>query len=104
MGHAWHNHCDLGSSGQELKKSQVRKVAEHLKARWQEKYMYRKSQSQLLMKSVKQVNVGNLIYVGNPRMKRQHWKLFVTQLYPGKDGLIRVAEVKIGTKTFIRSL
>ena len=81
----------------------VKNVACHLKTRWQEEYV---AQLRLFNRGAQPslnrcIEVGDVVYVGNPQMKRRQWKLgLVTKVFPGTDGRIRVAEIKIGTKSF----
>ena len=85
----------------------VKNVACHLKTRWQEEYV---AQLRLFNRGAQPslnrcIEVGDVVYVGNPQMKRRQWKLgLVTKVFPGRDGRIRVAEIKIGTKSFVRAV
>lgn len=114
-GQIWQtNDLQIEAERPELHKAKVLKraehvnnVARHLKTRWQEEYvaqlrLFNLGSQQSLSRALK---VGDVVYVGNHRMKRRHWKLgLVTKVFPGKDGRIRVAEIKIGTKSFVRAL
>ena len=83
----------------------VQNVTEHLKTRWQEEYVAQLRLFGSQHSASRQIAVGEVVYAGNAKMKRQHWKLgLVTKVFTGKDGNIRVAEIKIGNKSFIRAV
>ena len=85
----------------------VKNVVCHLETRWQEEYvaqlcLFNRGAQPSLNRCVE---VGDVVYVGNPQMKRRQWKLgLVTKVFPGRDGRIRVAEIKIGTKSFVHAV
>jgi uncharacterized protein DUF5641 len=75
-----------------------------LKARFRKEYL-----SQLIQKSKEKAGtkpeVGNVVFVEADNKKRCLWPIGrIMELYPGKDGKIRVAKVKTTTGIFIRPL
>ncbi|KAG8177181.1 hypothetical protein JTE90_015789 [Oedothorax gibbosus] len=51
------------------------------------------------------LQIGQIILVGNDQTKRLSWPLAkVLELYPGKDGNIRVARLKTAHAEFLRTL
>ena len=50
-------------------------------------------------KEKKNLKVGDIVIVVSPDSPRAHWPLAkVTQVFPGKDGKVRVAQVQLGKK------
>ena len=51
------------------------------------------------------VHEGYVVLVVNDKKKRADWKLgLVNKVFKGRDDRVRVAEVKIGSSTFVRSV
>jgi hypothetical protein len=51
------------------------------------------------------LKVGDVVLVVDPNAKRGDWPLGrVTQVYPAKDGLVRVVEVKVGKSIYKRPI
>ncbi|XP_021947712.1 uncharacterized protein LOC110845573 [Folsomia candida] len=49
--------------------------------------------------------IGDVVLIGDDNKKRLEWPMGrITYLYPGKDGIIRVARVKTATNQFLRPL
>lgn len=52
----------------------------------------------------KPLQVGDLVLVVDPNSPRNSWpKGLITEVFPGKDGRIRLVEVKVGSRTWRRS-
>ena len=85
----------------------LKKLQEHLTHRW-EKVQLRLFTSQLrLFKDIsrKSIKEGDVVLIADAKKKRMEWKLgLVTKTHKGRDGRIRVAEVRIGRSTFLRSV
>ena len=79
----------------------VATVGEHLKKRWQREYLtsliaYHQSKSS-------SVKAGEVVLLVDESRKRQFWRLArVTEVYPGKDGVVRVVRVKVGQTSLLR--
>ena len=51
------------------------------------------------------VHKGDVVLVVNDKKKRADWKLgLVNKVFKGRDDRVQVAEVKIGSSTFVRSV
>ena len=51
------------------------------------------------------LKVGDVVLVVDPNAKRGDWPLGrVAQVYPAKDGLVRVVEVKVGKSFYKRPI
>ena len=81
----------------------LKKLQEHLTHRWEKEYV-----SQLrLFKDIsrKSIKEGDVVLIADAKKKRMEWKLgLVTKTHKGRDGRIRVAEVRRGRSTFLRSV
>ncbi len=55
------------------------------------------------LKNVRPIQIGDLVIICEFETKRGNWKRGkLTQVFPGKDGQIRSAEIQVGDKTFKR--
>ena len=53
----------------------------------------------------KEISVNDLVILVDENVPRGHWLLGrVTKVFPGRDGLVRVAEVKTKTNIFKRPI
>lgn len=82
----------------------LQKTRENLRKRFRSEYL-----GQLRQRKYTQTNssiqIGDLVLIGSDFEKRLHWPLArVIEVYPGKDGLVRVAKLKTQNGELIRSI
>lgn len=66
---------------------------------------YRNSPKQARVRSQESPNVGDIVQIKGEAKNREGWKVGnISELIKGKDGLCRIAKVKVGDKVFTRSL
>lgn len=79
----------------------VNEVRTHLKERFKKEYL-----GNLLLRKCKQTNnirVGDVVFVASDLKKRIDWNLArVIEVYPGKDGVVRVVKLKTETSEILR--
>lgn len=92
---------DSGSLSKRIKYQQ--RLRENLRKRFRNEYL-----SELILHRGKfqdkiNLKVGDIVLIGSDIKKRIDWPLGrVTELYPGKDGVVRVAKIKTASSEFIR--
>ena len=81
----------------------LKKLQEHLTHRWEKEYVLQlRLFEDIIRKSIKE---GDVVLIADAKKKRMEWKLgLVTKTHKGRDGRIRVAEVRRGRSTFLRSV
>jgi hypothetical protein len=80
----------------------IQTIKTKLKERFRKEYLALLIQKKNETKN-KSVEIGDVVLVGADHKKRCEWPLgVIVELYPGKDGKIRVAKVKTGTGTLVR--
>ncbi|UYV74936.1 hypothetical protein LAZ67_12001839 [Cordylochernes scorpioides] len=73
----------------------IKRVREDLRERFRIEYFGFLRQETRRLKTTIPFKVGDMVLIGQESLKRLHWPLArIIQLYPGKDGLLRVAKVK----------
>ncbi|UYV65697.1 hypothetical protein LAZ67_3005171 [Cordylochernes scorpioides] len=73
----------------------IKRVQEDLRERFCIEYFGFLRQETRRLKTTILFKVGDMVLIGQESLKRLHWPLArIIQLYPGKDGLVRVAKVK----------
>ncbi|UYV66373.1 hypothetical protein LAZ67_4001480 [Cordylochernes scorpioides] len=73
----------------------IKCVREDLRERFRIEYFGCQRQETRHLKTTIPFKVGDMVLIGQESLKRLHWPLArIIQLYPGKDGLLRVAKVK----------
>ncbi|UYV71470.1 hypothetical protein LAZ67_8003414 [Cordylochernes scorpioides] len=78
-----------------LKYQYIKRVREDLRERYCIEYFGFLRQETRRLKTTIPFKVGYMVLIGQKSLKRLHWPLArIIQLYPGKDGLVRVAKVK----------
>ncbi|UYV67908.1 hypothetical protein LAZ67_5002467, partial [Cordylochernes scorpioides] len=77
------------------RKYQYIKRVRDLRERFRIEYLGFLRQGTRRLKTTIPFKVGNMVLIGQESLKRLHWPLArIIQLYPEKDGLVRVAKVK----------
>ncbi|UYV71802.1 hypothetical protein LAZ67_9000462 [Cordylochernes scorpioides] len=83
----------------------VKRVREDLRERFRIEYFGFLRQETRRLKTTIPFKVGDMVLIGQESLKRLHWPLArIIQLYPGKDGLVRVAKVKTSSGDKIRPI
>ncbi|KAL7296066.1 hypothetical protein TKK_0010620 [Trichogramma kaykai] len=76
---------------------------EHFWTRWSSEYLQALQHRPKWQKSNTQIRVGQLCVIRSELAPPRKWALArITQVHPGKDGLIRVVSVKTATSVFKR--
>ncbi|UYV71706.1 hypothetical protein LAZ67_9000089, partial [Cordylochernes scorpioides] len=77
----------------------------YLRERFRIEYFGFLRQETRRLKTTIPFKVGDMVLIGQESLKRLHWPLArIIQLYPGKDGLVRVAKVKTSSGDKIRPI
>ncbi|UYV66860.1 hypothetical protein LAZ67_4003126 [Cordylochernes scorpioides] len=72
----------------------IKRVREDLRDRFRIEYFGFLRQETRRLKTTIPFKVGDMVLIGQESLKRLHWPLArIIQLYPGKDGLVRVAKL-----------
>ncbi|UYV61310.1 hypothetical protein LAZ67_1004314 [Cordylochernes scorpioides] len=83
----------------------IKRVREDLRERFRIEYFGFLRQETKRLKTTIPFKVGDMVLIGQESLKRLHWPLArIIQLYPGKDGLVRVAKVKTSSGDKIRPI
>ncbi|UYV73219.1 hypothetical protein LAZ67_10002211 [Cordylochernes scorpioides] len=83
----------------------IKRVREDLRERFRIEYFGFLRQETRRLKTTIPLKVGDMVLIGQESLKRLHWPLArIIQLYPGKDGLVRVAKVKTSSGDKIRPI
>ncbi|UYV76938.1 hypothetical protein LAZ67_14002486 [Cordylochernes scorpioides] len=83
----------------------IKRVREDLRERFRIEYFGFLRQETRHLKTTIPLKVGDMVLIGQESLKRLHWPLArIIQLYPGKDGLVRVAKVKTSSGDKIRPI
>ncbi|UYV78691.1 hypothetical protein LAZ67_16002414 [Cordylochernes scorpioides] len=83
----------------------IKRVREDLREQFRIEYFGFLRQETRRLKTTIPFKVGDMILIGQESLKRLHWPLArIIQLYPGKDGLVRVAKVKTSSGDKIRPI
>ena len=85
------------------RQSQV--LSDHFWKRWLHEYLPTLQQRQKWLRPQRNLAVNDLVMLVDENVPRGHWLLGrVTKVFPGRDGLVRVAEVKTKTNIFKRPI
>ncbi|UYV80932.1 hypothetical protein LAZ67_19002211 [Cordylochernes scorpioides] len=83
----------------------IKRVREDLRERFRIEYFGFLRQETRRLKTTIPFKVGDMVLIGQESLKRLHWPLArIIQLYPGKDGLVRVAKMKTSSGDKIRPI
>ncbi|UYV65773.1 hypothetical protein LAZ67_3005423 [Cordylochernes scorpioides] len=83
----------------------IKRVREDLRERFRIEYFGFLRRETRRLKTTIPLKVGDMVLIGQESLKRLHWPLArIIQLYPGKDGLVRVAKVKTSSGDKIRPI
>ncbi|UYV81404.1 hypothetical protein LAZ67_20001094 [Cordylochernes scorpioides] len=83
----------------------IKRVQEDLRERFRIEYFGFLRQETRRLKTTIPFKVGDMVLIGQESLKRLHWPLArIIQLYPRKDGLVRVAKVKTSSGDKIRPI
>ncbi|UYV84532.1 hypothetical protein LAZ67_X002484 [Cordylochernes scorpioides] len=83
----------------------IKRVREDLRERFRIEYFGFLRQETRRLKTTIPFKVVDMVLIGQESLKRLHWPLArIIQLYPGKDGLVRVAKVKTSSGDKIRPI
>ena len=85
------------------RQSQV--LSDHFWKRWLHEYLPTLQQRQKWLRPQRNLAINDLVILVDENVPRGHWLLGrVTKVFPGRDGLVRVAEVKTKTNIFKRPI
>ncbi|XP_071055128.1 uncharacterized protein [Onthophagus taurus] len=83
----------------------LRRLVEEFWKRWKDFYLQSVQNSTKWFKGKNLPAIGDLVLVKDERLPPSKWLLArITELHPGKDGLVRVATIKTSTTTLVRPL
>ena len=107
IGDVWGECPYVSTDGKEKSASarfkHLKTLQEHLARRWESEYVTQLRQFNNRKGAT--VHEGDVVLVVNDKKKRADWKLgLVNKVFKGRDDRVRVAEVKIGSSTFVRSV
>lgn len=72
---------------------------------WRNEYLNRLQQRTKWISKTRNLEVNNMVLIKDERTTSSKWPLGrITAVHPGKDDLVRVVEVKIGTKIYTRPI
>lgn len=84
----------------------LQSMVQHYWARWQREYL-----TELQVRTKWKLNcnhmlkIGTLVLIRNDNASSLHWELGrIVQLYPGKDGVVRVVKLKVRDGTTTRAV
>ena len=77
----------------------VQELVKHFWQRWLKEWLPGLNRTTKWHKKKKNLKVGDIVIVISPYSPRAHWPLDkATQLFPGSDGSVRVAQLPLGQK------
>ncbi|KAG7309295.1 hypothetical protein JYU34_005237 [Plutella xylostella] len=80
-------------------------IRQHFWNRWQREYVTEMQQRQKWRIPTRQLQIGDLVLLKEENLPPMSWRLGrITSLFPGKDNVARVAEVKTTHGTFRRGV
>ena len=83
----------------------IKKVADEWWALWMRYFVPNLQTRTKWFKKRENLAVGDIVLVVNPQVQRAHWKMArVQEVFPGKDGYIRSAEIKSDDGSYIRPI
>lgn len=81
----------------------IQAMSQHIWKRWQIEYLHTLQQRAKWRKGKPNLAIGDLVIVHTPNTAPQSWCLGrITKTFPGKDGIIRVLEIKTAKGILIR--
>ncbi len=84
---------------------QSQDLSDHFWKRWLHEYLPTLQQRQKWLRPQRNLAVNDLVILVDENVPRGHWLLGrVTKVFPGRDGLVRVAEVKTKTNILKRPI
>lgn len=82
----------------------IEKMRQHFWLRWQKEFVSELQQRTKWKKEKGALNIGDLVIIKEDNLPVMVWKLGrVIGIHPGKDGVVRVAEIKTATGEIKRS-
>lgn len=83
----------------------VQELIKHFWSRWMKEWLPLLQQRHKWKDVKKDVHIGDVVIVADPGSTRGEWPLGrVLEVYPGKDGHVRVARIQVGIKTMLRPI
>lgn len=83
----------------------LEQIRQHFWRRWQNEYINELQRRQKWLKDTPQLKVDDLVLIKEENLPPLCWRLGrVTKLFPGPDGVIRVADVRTSTNCLRRAL
>ena len=83
----------------------VQQLVHHFWQRWIREWLPLLSARKKWRRSHREVSVGDVMLLLSPNTPRGNWPLVrVLEVFPGKDGHVRVARVKVGDSTLVRPI
>ena len=83
----------------------VQELVRHFWHRWIREWLPALNVRRKWLTVERDIQVDDVVLVMSPKTPRGHWPLGrIVQVYPGKDGHVRVAKVQVGKEEFLRLL
>ena len=85
--------------------SRVQELVRHFWHRWIREWLPALNVRRKWLTVERSIQVDDVVLVMSPKTPRGHWPLGrVVEVYPGKDGHVRVAKVQVGKEEFLRPI
>ena len=83
----------------------VQELVRHFWNRWIREWLPALNVRRKWLTVERGIQVNDVVLVMSPKTPRGHWPLGrVVEVYPGKDGHVRVAKVQVGKEQFLRPI
>jgi hypothetical protein len=97
------NHIDKNKLTRLFKNQETLKAS--LKQRWIKEYLIELNAASKWFKKQSPIEVGEVVLISDDNIRRHLWPMgVVIEVFPGKDGLIRSAVVRVGRNSFKRPI
>ncbi|XP_058063848.1 uncharacterized protein LOC131213749 [Anopheles bellator] len=83
----------------------VQRMAQHFWTRWRSEYLAHLRCAAKSTRKMPNAEKGQIVLIGDDNLPVSRWPLgVITQVHPGPDGAIRVADVKTGSRVYRRNV
>ena len=83
----------------------VQELVRHFWHRWIREWLPALNVRRKWLTVERNIQVDDVVLVMSPKTPRGHWPLGrIIEVYPGKDGHVRVAKVQVGKEEFLRPI
>lgn len=95
--------CDDTDFNPRKRWRRIQELVRHFWSRWMREWLPELNARKKWYRTHRDVQVGDVMLVVSPDTSRGNWPLGrVLEVYPGKDGHVRVAKIQVGEGTLIR--